>query len=70
VNFANPDMVGHTGNFDATVKSIEIMDSCLREINDIVQSKNGCLIVTADHGNAEEMFSLKKKSTSYGAYDE
>lgn len=60
VNFANPDMVGHTGNFDATVKSIETMDSCLQEINDIVQSKNGCFIVTADHGNAEEMFSPEK----------
>lgn len=60
VNFANPDMVGHTGNFDAVVKSIEIMDSCLQDIKNIVSSKNGCLIVTADHGNAEEMFNIEK----------
>lgn len=53
VNFANADMVGHTGNFKATVKSIEIIDNCLGQI--YKACKNHVLIITADHGNAEEM---------------
>ncbi|GHT91586.1 hypothetical protein FACS1894122_04270 [Alphaproteobacteria bacterium] len=56
LNFANPDMVGHTGNFDAVVEAIEEVDRCLSAINEIVAQKKGCLIVTADHGNAEVMY--------------
>ncbi|MDR3179752.1 MAG: 2,3-bisphosphoglycerate-independent phosphoglycerate mutase [Holosporaceae bacterium] len=59
LNFANPDMVGHTGNFKAVVEAIEIVDQCLFCINRVVELKDGCLIVTADHGNAEEMFNTK-----------
>jgi 2,3-bisphosphoglycerate-independent phosphoglycerate mutase len=55
-NFANPDMVGHTGNFEATVKAIEVIDQCLDEIIKTALAINGEIIITADHGNAEMMF--------------
>ena len=54
-NYANPDMVGHTGNFDATVKAIEILDGCLGRLTDAIRSKDGEMLITADHGNAEQM---------------
>ncbi|WP_081963102.1 2,3-bisphosphoglycerate-independent phosphoglycerate mutase [Desulfosporosinus sp. HMP52] len=54
LNFANPDMVGHTGVFDATVKAVEVIDQCLGQIYDELRKHEGTLIVTADHGNAEE----------------
>jgi 2,3-bisphosphoglycerate-independent phosphoglycerate mutase len=55
LNFANCDMVGHTGNMDATIKAIEAVDKCLGKIFDAIKEMNGLLIVTADHGNAEYM---------------
>lgn len=55
-NFANPDMVGHTGNFDATVKAIEIVDTCIGRIANALRDIEGELLITADHGNAEKMF--------------
>jgi 2,3-bisphosphoglycerate-independent phosphoglycerate mutase len=55
-NFANPDMVGHTGNFSATVKAIETIDICLGKIAAAIQEVGGELLITADHGNAEKMF--------------
>lgn len=54
LNFANPDMVGHTGMFEATVKAVETVDKCLGEVFEELQRMNGILLVTADHGNAEE----------------
>lgn len=54
LNFANPDMVGHTGVFEATVQAVEEVDKCLGEIYHELQASNGTLLVTADHGNAEE----------------
>ena len=54
-NFANPDMVGHTGNFEATVKAIEMIDTCLGRIVEALQKVGGELLITADHGNAEQM---------------
>jgi len=54
-NFANPDMVGHTGKFDATVKAIEALDSCLARIIKSLQENGGEAMITADHGNAEKM---------------
>lgn len=54
-NFANPDMVGHTGNFDAAVSAIETVDACIGKIADCVRRAGGELLVTADHGNAEQM---------------
>lgn len=62
LNFANPDMVGHTGNIQAAVKAIETVDTCLGEIiNEIIQ-KNGSAIITSDHGNAEKMIDIKTGS--------
>lgn len=55
LNFANPDMVGHTGNYDAAIKAIEDVDKALKLIYQSLQKLNGVLFVTADHGNAEEM---------------
>ncbi|MFQ5659815.1 MAG: 2,3-bisphosphoglycerate-independent phosphoglycerate mutase [Gammaproteobacteria bacterium] len=57
-NFANADMVGHTGDFDATVKSVESIDKCLGTILEAVQKVGGELLITADHGNAEQMKSF------------
>lgn len=55
VNFANPDMVGHTGNLAAVVKACETVDACVGEIMAAALARGGSLIVTADHGNAEQM---------------
>lgn len=54
-NYANPDMVGHTGNFAATVKAIEALDKYLKCVVDSVLEVHGELLITADHGNAEQM---------------
>jgi 2,3-bisphosphoglycerate-independent phosphoglycerate mutase len=55
INFANPDMVGHTGDIPAAVKAVETVDGCLGEVVRTVREKGGELIVTADHGNADNM---------------
>ncbi len=55
INFANPDMVGHTGNMDATVKAIETVDKCIGQIVNATGEMGGSILITADHGNAELM---------------
>jgi 2,3-bisphosphoglycerate-independent phosphoglycerate mutase len=55
VNFANADMVGHSGKIDPTVRAIETVDACLGEIEKAVRAKGGAMLITADHGNAEMM---------------
>lgn len=55
INFANADMVGHTGNMEATRQAVEIIDLCLGTISKSVLEKDGVLLITADHGNAERM---------------
>jgi 2,3-bisphosphoglycerate-independent phosphoglycerate mutase len=55
LNFANPDMVGHTGSLPAAVKAVETVDGCLGQIADAIASQGGALLVTADHGNCEMM---------------
>ncbi|MCI9233414.1 MAG: 2,3-bisphosphoglycerate-independent phosphoglycerate mutase [Bacilli bacterium] len=55
LNYANGDMVGHTGSFEATVKAVETLDSCLGKLNCVIKSLDGTLIVTADHGNCDTM---------------
>lgn len=55
LNFANPDMVGHTGIMEAAVAAIEAIDSCVGKITDAVLAKGGQILLTADHGNAEAM---------------
>ena len=59
LNYANPDMVGHTGNLDATVKAIEVIDKCVGKVVEAVKSVGGILLITADHGNAEQMIDYK-----------
>lgn len=56
VNFANGDMVGHTGNLQATIKAVEIVDQCVGAVCDATLARGGSLIITADHGNAEQMW--------------
>ncbi|OQA03965.1 MAG: 2,3-bisphosphoglycerate-independent phosphoglycerate mutase [bacterium ADurb.Bin400] len=55
VNYANPDMVGHTGNLSATVQAVECVDTCLGRLLGEITEKNGLAFITADHGNAEQM---------------
>lgn len=56
LNFANPDMVGHTGDYNAAVRAIEAVDECLGKVLDAIASVGGVALVTADHGNADIMF--------------
>lgn len=55
VNFANPDMVGHTGDIDATIRAVEFVDQCLGKIVPLALRLNGSVVITADHGNAERL---------------
>jgi 2,3-bisphosphoglycerate-independent phosphoglycerate mutase len=58
INFANPDMVGHTGSLAAAIKAVETVDECAGKLVDAVVAKGGVAIVTADHGNCERMVEL------------
>ena len=58
-NFPSPDMVAHTGNLKQTIKAVEVVDDCLGKLHKCVKENNGVMVVTADHGNAEEMISLE-----------
>ena len=55
LNFANPDMVGHTGSLEATIKAVEAVDACTKAVVEALQKHQGIAIVLADHGNAEKM---------------
>ena len=59
LNFANTDMVGHTGSLPAAIKAVEAVDECVGKIVKIIKEKHGNLIITADHGNAEQMIDYK-----------
>ncbi|WP_449622762.1 2,3-bisphosphoglycerate-independent phosphoglycerate mutase [Robertmurraya sp. Marseille-Q9965] len=59
LNFANPDMVGHSGMLEPTIKAIETVDECLGRIIDLILQKGGAAIITADHGNADEVVTLE-----------
>ncbi|MBA5851332.1 2,3-bisphosphoglycerate-independent phosphoglycerate mutase [Clostridium sp. cel8] len=67
LNFANPDMVGHTGVFEAAKKAIEAVDVCLGKVADKILEKDGTLFITADHGNSEEEidYDTKKPMTAH-----
>ena len=56
INYANPDMVGHTGNFEATIKALEHVDKCLGNLLSSIARAGGTALITADHGNAEYMW--------------
>ena len=61
INFPNGDMVGHTGSTKAAIRAVEAVDACVGELLEVVKELGGIAIVTADHGNADEMFSVDKK---------
>lgn len=61
INYANPDMVGHTGVFSAAVKAVEVVDDCLGKITSRLEALGGSFIITADHGNAEEMLTANNE---------
>jgi 2,3-bisphosphoglycerate-independent phosphoglycerate mutase len=62
VNYANGDMVGHTGIFEAAKRAIEIVDACIGRVVDLFIKQDAHILITADHGNAEEMIDLKTGS--------
>jgi len=59
LNFANPDMVGHSGMLEPTIKAIEVVDECLGKVVDALIAKGGAAIITADHGNSDEVVTLE-----------
>lgn len=59
VNLANGDMVGHTGNLDASIKSVEVVDHCVSELAKRFTARGGTVLITADHGNVEEVVNLR-----------
>lgn len=61
LNFANPDMVGHSGMLEPTIKAVETVDECLGKVVDAILAKGGYAIITADHGNADEVITLDDK---------
>jgi 2,3-bisphosphoglycerate-independent phosphoglycerate mutase len=65
VNYANGDMVGHTGNYDAAVKAVEELDRCVRKLYELAFQKDILLVITADHGNCEEMIRPDGKPHTY-----
>jgi 2,3-bisphosphoglycerate-independent phosphoglycerate mutase len=69
INFANADIVGHTGNEAATIKAAETIDECMKRLIPAVLSAGGCLLITADHGNAEEMINTRtgEKDTEHSS---
>ncbi len=58
-NYANPDMVGHSGNIQATIESIEILDQLIAEVVDTTLSYDGVVLITSDHGNAESLYNMQ-----------
>ncbi|MBL8745067.1 MAG: 2,3-bisphosphoglycerate-independent phosphoglycerate mutase [Phycisphaerae bacterium] len=71
VNFANGDMVGHTGSLPATIRACEVVDECVGMIVDATLKRGGSLVVTADHGNAEQMWdpATNAPHTAHTTYD-
>ena len=65
LNFANPDMVGHTGIMNAAIKACETVDACLKRIVEKVQALGGLAIITADHGNSEQMQNITGPHTAH-----
>jgi 2,3-bisphosphoglycerate-independent phosphoglycerate mutase len=63
INFPNGDMVGHTGKLDAAVKAVETVDDCVGELLEVVRGIEGIAVVTADHGNCDEMFTVAADGT-------
>ena len=64
VNYANGDMVGHTGHYEASIQAVEAVDLQLGRLLPAIRALKGALVVTADHGNADEMFELDKQGAA------
>jgi 2,3-bisphosphoglycerate-independent phosphoglycerate mutase len=60
LNFANPDMVGHTGNMEAAVKAVEVTDECVGKVVEAILKQEGAVLITSDHGNADVMYDFEK----------
>jgi 2,3-bisphosphoglycerate-independent phosphoglycerate mutase len=71
INFANGDMVGHTGNLEAAIRAVEVVDECVGKVVAAVLEKGGALVVTADHGNCEQMIdpATGQAHTAHTTYD-
>ena len=65
VNLANGDMVGHTGNLKATIQAVEVLDDCIARLERACQRVGAILLITADHGNAEQMLTLDKSGSQF-----
>jgi 2,3-bisphosphoglycerate-independent phosphoglycerate mutase len=65
LNYANPDMVGHTGEFDAAIAACEAVDSCLEDLVPAIQEAGGDVLITADHGNADDMGTEENPHTAH-----
>ena len=61
INYANPDMVGHTGNYEAAVSAMETLDGCLEQVVEAARQSGYHILITADHGNCEEMYDEKNQ---------
>jgi 2,3-bisphosphoglycerate-independent phosphoglycerate mutase len=59
INYANPDMVGHTGKLDATIQAVQYIDTCIGWITKGIRAAGGTMLLTSDHGNCEQMIDLK-----------
>lgn len=60
VNFANGDMVGHTGSLDASIRAMEVVDECIGRLRDVISEVGGAMVVTADHGNLDMMYEVDR----------
>lgn len=71
VNYANGDMVGHTGNIEKAIEAVEAVDTCVGKVIGLLEEKGGEGIITADHGNCEYMLDLKtgEPITSHSTFD-
>ena len=69
LNFANPDMVGHTGVLEAAKKAVEAVDTCLGKVVDKVLELDGTVFITADHGNAETMIDYSNRKSIYSSHN-
>ena len=70
LNFANPDMVGHTGSIPAATAAVETVDECLGRVVDATHAAGGICLVTADHGNAEQLLEADGRQPPHGAHDQ
>ena len=70
INFANPDMVGHTGSIPAVTTAVEVADECLGVVVEATHAAGGVCLVTADHGNAGADARAGRRQPAHGAHDE